>query len=327
VAEKKAMITGISGQDGAYLAKFLLNMGYSITGILHPGRKSDLFRLEYLDIHNTVVIEYLDVTQLDQCSQFIATFKPDEIYHLAGQSSVAESIRNPYTTLDYNIFSILNLLEAVRVLGNNVRLYYSSSSEIFGNAIVLPVKEKTPLNPVNPYGISKATGFTLVKNYRELYNIYAVNGIVFNHESFLRPPHFFIKKIIQSAIQIKKGQLASLHVGNLDVRRDFGFAKEYVQAFWHMLQTDEPEDFIIASGESIMLRDIVVYVFEKLGLDQSSIVQDPKLFRPADVMNMVGDPSAILKKTNWTFTSSFYEVLDLLIEEEIKMYERTETRN
>ena len=323
--EKKAIITGITGQDGAYLAEFLLDQGYTVIGILHPGRASDLYRLKYLNIKDKVILKYLDMTLLDANVQFISTHRPDEIYHLSGQSSVAESIRDPYVTLKFNIDSILNLLEAVRLSEYNVRVYYSSSSEIFGNASILPVTENTPLNPSNPYALSKATGYSLVKNYRELYHLHAVCGIVFNHESYLRPPHFFVKKIIQSAVQISRGQLDHVEVGNLDIRRDFGYAREYVRAFWHMLQCDVPQDFIISSGVSISLSEIVDYVFKKLGVDQSKVIRDAGLFRPADIPDMVGDPSLILRKTKWTYTRSFYQVLDILLDEEMKMNESTET--
>jgi len=319
--DKKVIITGISGQDGAYLAAYLLHKGYQVTGIIHPGRNSDLYRLKYLGIDGDVKLKEIDVTQLNSCKELLDETQPDEFYHLAGQSSVAESFKNPYSSLDYNINSILVVLEALKESALSTRLYYSSSSEIFGQVNQLPVTTQTAIHPVNPYGISKATGYALVKMYRERYGLFACSGIVFNHESYLRPDHFFVRKVIKSAVHISRGQQNNIHVGNIDIRRDFGDAREYVKAFWHMLQLEKPEDFIISSGQSITLRQIIEYVFDRLGVSHDKIIQDPSLIRPADVDNMVGDNSAILSKTSWTYTSSFYQVLDSLLEEEMKNYD------
>jgi GDPmannose 4,6-dehydratase len=315
---KQAIITGITGQDGAYLAQFLLSKKYSVTGILHPGRNSNLYRLKYLGIDADINFEEIDITQPNHGRKLFTQYKPDEFYHLAGQSSVAESFKTPFPSLDYNINSILVLLETLRELGLSTRLYYSSSGEIFGNATQLPVTTHSPIDPVNPYGLSKATGYLLVKMFRQMYGLYVASGIVFNHESYLRPDHFFVKKVIKSAVLINQGKMDKIAVGNIDVRRDFGDAREYVKAFWHMLQLEQAEDFIISSGTSISLREIIYYVFDQLGLDHAKIMQDPGLFRPADAVNMVGDNSPIMEKTGWKYSASFYDVLNTLIQEEMQ---------
>jgi GDPmannose 4,6-dehydratase len=313
---KQAILTGITGQDGAFLAQYLLEKNYQVTGILHPGRNSDQYRLRYLKIQTEINFVEIDITSRENAQKLFTQYHPDEFYHLAGQSSVAESYKAPFPSLDYNINSILVLLESLRESGISTRLYYSSSSEIFGNAIKLPVTLQSPIDPVNPYGLSKASGFAMIRMFRQIYGVHAASGIVFNHESYLRPDHFFIKKVIKSALLISEGKMEQLHVGNIDIRRDFGDAREYVKAFWHMMQLEHPEDFIISSGTSYSLREIIYYVFDQLGVDHARVISDPGLYRPVDALNMVGDNSPIMEKTGWKYSVSFYKVLDALIEEE-----------
>lgn len=318
VRQKIALITGITGQDGALLAEFLLSKGYSVTGVYRPGAIPDISRLSYLGIDQNVQLEVADLTDLDQCRALLRQIKPDELYNLAAQSSVSYSFNHPRQTLEFNIISVLNLLEAIRAINPSIRIYQASSSEMYGMVEHLPITLETRLHPISPYGISKATGHWMVSQYREAYGLYAVSGILFNHESFLRPESFFVKKVIRSAVRIKRGEQDVLHVGNIDIKRDFGLAREYVKAIWMMMQLQQPEDFLVCSGTSIALRDIVYYVFDKMKLDRSLIIQDNTLHRPAEILDIYGDKTNIEAKTGWEYLHSVYEMLDALIHEEIQ---------
>lgn len=314
---KTALITGISGQDGAYLSKFLLEKGYIIVGITRDETKENLKNLKYLDIDNKVIIKKCNLLDTARIVAIFEEFKPDEIYNLASQSSVSLSFEIPAETIQFNILSTLNILNAMRTVIPKAKLYQASSSEIYGNVDNLPINEKSSLHPVSPYAISKAAAHLTTINYRETYGIFACCGILFNHASVLANPNFFIKKIVTSAINIKNGKQNELMVGNLNVKRDFGFAPDYVKAMWQILQQESPQDFIISSGKSTQLKEIVDYVFDKLEIDLNKVVIDKSLFRPNDILDIYGDNQKAKDLLNWKFEKSIFEILDIIIAEEI----------
>ena len=314
---KSAVITGITGQDGAYLAQLLLEKKYNVTGILSNKRQYNLWRLEYLGITKNINYEVVDLEDLQACNRLLHNYFPDELYNLAAQSSVAESFTSPVETISYNVFSVLNLLEAIRLFSPGTRMYQAGSSEMFGLVNKLPITPDSVIHPVSPYGISKATGHLLVNQYRHSYGLFAVGGILFNHESYLRSETFFIKKVIRTALRISTGKEKVLRVGNIEVKRDFGYAKEYVKAIWNIMQLNEPGDFVVCSGTSISLREIVYYVFDKFGINHDKIIQDPALHRPSEIPNLYGDNSDVKDKTGWKYEMTFFDVVDILIEEEL----------
>jgi len=316
--QKVALIAGITGQDGSYLSRFLLQKGYKVIGLVRSYTQSNIKNLTYLGIHNEIVFHDCDLTDISQLIKIIGLYKPDEIYNLAAQSSVSLSFNQPIGTIQFNVLSVLNFLEAIKILnaGNTTRFYQASSSEMFGKVDVLPIREHTVFHPLSPYAISKATGHWLTVNYRESYGMYAACGILFNHESYLRSDNFFSKKIIRESLRIRHGLQDSLHVGNIDIKRDFGYAVKYVEAMWLMLNQDKPEDYIICSGTSVSLRSIIYHVFDRLNISREKIIPDPTLYRPTDISDILGDNSKAKRNLNWEYDMSFYEVLDLLVEEE-----------
>jgi GDPmannose 4,6-dehydratase len=315
---KTALITGITGQDGSYLAQFLLAKGYKVIGITRNNYKPDLRNLDHLKISHEILLEECDLCDLAFVITIIEKHKPEEIYNLSAQSSVGLSFKQPTSTMHYNINSVLNLVEAIRLVNKSIKFYQASSSEMFGKVDNLPVTLSTPMHPLSPYAISKATNYWTVVNFRESYNLFACNGILFNHESVLRPKNFFIKKIISDSLRVKSGVLNTLNVGNLDVKRDFGYAPKYIEAMWLMLQYKEPRDFIICSGKSILLKDIVHYVFRKLNIHASKITIDSSLYRPTDIYDIYGDNSQAKELLGWSYNMDFEKVLDQLIEQEME---------
>lgn len=312
---KTALITGITGQDGSYLAKFLLEKDYRVIGTVRSYRHLNRRNFQYLGIQNKVIVEELDLLDVTNIIRLFQKYKPNEIYNLAAQSSVGLSYEQPLGTFSFNTSSVNNLLEVIRLFNPGTKIYQASSSEMYGN-VRMPIKVETPMHPISPYGVSKMSAYYMVTTYRESYNIFATNGILFNHESFLRSDNFFIKKVIRDSLAIKNNKLDYLRVGNLSVKRDFGYAPNYVQAMWKMLQIESPEDFIICSGKSIRLRDIVEYIFEKLTIDKKLIVEDENLFRPNEINDIYGDNSKARLLLSWEYNISFYKILDILIQEE-----------
>jgi GDPmannose 4,6-dehydratase len=315
--KKIAIITGITGQDGAYLSDLLLRKGYKVIGLIRKDARENFFGLEYLKIKDKVILKKCDLLNLNNVTAIFKKFKPDEVYNLAAQSSVGMSFKNPHETINFNILSVLNLLEAIKKVDKKIKFYQASSSDMFGNVEALPVTEKSIVHPTSPYAISKATGHWMTVNYRESYGLFACNGILFNHESYLRTETFFVKKIIRTAIDIQNGKQKDLRVGDIDLRRDFGYAPDYVRAIWLMLQQEKPKDFLVCSGESISLREIVNYVFDKLKIDKNKIIVDKSFFRPNDIQNIYGDNKKAKKELSWKYDKKFFEVLDILIKEEI----------
>ncbi len=259
---KRALITGITGQDGAYLSKYLLEKNYTITGIVRSYFHSNLFGLEYLGIVDNVELKECDLTDLAQVITIIKEVKPDEIYNLAAQSSVSLSFQQPIGTISFNTISVLNLLEAIKLIKPDIKFYQASSSEIFGTSNDLPLTEGSKIHPVSPYAISKVSAYWITRNYREAYNLFACSGFLFNHESFLRSENFFVKKVIKQSVAISGGKAEALQVGDIDIKRDFGWAPDYVEAMHLILAYHQPDDFIICSGKSVSLRSVIEYVFQ-----------------------------------------------------------------
>jgi GDPmannose 4,6-dehydratase len=314
--EKTAIITGITGQDGAYLSKFLLGKEYKVIGLVRSYNNSEISKLKHLDIEKKVTLEECDLTDISQIIRVIKKYTPDEIYNLAAQSSVSLSFENPIGTFHFNSISVLNLLESIRIFNTKTKFYQASSSEMFGKISALPVTEETTFNPLSLYAVSKASAHYIAKNYRDAFNIHVCCGILFNHESFLRSPNFFIKKILHESLRIKYNLQGVLKVGNINIKRDFGFAPKYVEAMWLMLQHEKPDDYIICSGKSLKLKEIIEYVFEKLKIDSSKIIIDNDLYRPTDIIDIYGSNLKAKNILKWNYDLDFFNVLDLIIEEE-----------
>ncbi|MCF7800152.1 GDP-mannose 4,6-dehydratase [Candidatus Babeliales bacterium] len=315
---KIALITGITGQDGAYLSEFLLNKNYKVIGFVRDN--DDYSKLEYLKIKNKITFENCNLLDLLEVINIIKKYEPDEIYNFAAQSSVSLSLKEPETTLKFNINSVINILESIRLFCKKTKFFQASSCEMFGAADNLPVTENTQFKPLNSYSISKIAAHLITLNYRNIYKIFACSGILFNHESYLRGEDFFIKKIIKQALEIKNNKRENLIVGNLNIKRDLGYAPDYVQAMYLMLQSERADDFIISSGKSVSLQEIIFYVFDKLDLKKEKIIIDKNLYRICDIEHTLGDNSKIKKTLDWNYDKDFYEVLDLLIEEEFNNF-------
>lgn len=318
---KTAIISGISGQDGAYLAKYLVGKDYKVHGLVRSNQGDGLWRLKFLGIADKIELLECDLTDMSQILRLMQAIEPDEVYHLAAQSSVSSSFSQPIATVNYNVLSTLNLLETIRLSKQKLKFYQASSSEMFGEVNQLPINENNVINPQSPYAISKATGFWMARNYRKAYKLYTTSGILFNHESALRQNSFVIKKIIRTAIDIQEGKADNLSLGNIDVRRDFGYAPAYVEAMWLMMQQEEPDDFIICSGFSSSIREIVERVFYVLDIPLSSLSTEQSLYRPAEISENYGNPEKAKKILNWSYNWSMHELIDQLIKDEREVRE------
>jgi len=346
--KKKALITGITGQDGSYLAEFLINKGYEVHGVIRRSSSFNTDRIEHLyidelieDMHKNrkVYLHYGDMTDSTNIISLIQKIQPDEIYNLAAMSHVKVSFETPEYTANADGTGTLRVLEAVRLLGltEKTRIYQASTSELYGLVQEVPQKETTPFYPRSPYGVAKLYGFWIVKNYRESYNMYAVNGILFNHESPRRGETFVTRKITLAAARIAQGKQKKLYLGNLDALRDWGHARDYVECMWLMLQHDQPEDFVIATGEMHSVREFCNLAFkeagielewqgngiEEKGIDKSNgavlIEVDPKYFRPAEVEQLLGDPTKARTLLGWNPTrTSFETLIKEMVQEDMK---------
>lgn len=321
---RTAIITGITGQDGAYLTKILLEENYKVIGITRNLHSGNFLGLKYLNVFDEVELVEANLLDFSNIIRLLEKYHPDEIYNLAAQSSVGLSFEQPIGTLEFNIISTANILEAVRIINKEIKVYQSSSSEMYGNvdSSKLPIDETFILHPSSPYGISKAAAHWIAVNYREAYNMFISCGILFNHESVLRRPNFVTKKILSSAIKIKNAEMDYLTVGNTSIRRDWGYAPEYVKAMWKMLSSDVADDFVICTGENHSLQEFIDRVFMKLNLDPNRFVKkDQSLFRPVELDLIYGNPYKARKKLNWNYKISFDELIDKLIEDEINYNE------
>ena len=315
---KKALITGITGQDGAYLAKLLLEKGYRVRGILRSDNCVPPAGLRYLGLDRDIELISMSFEDTEIVQKLIKDFRPDEVYNLAAQSSVSCSFQEPELTLRFNINSVLNLLQAIRLQAPDTKLFQPSSSDMFGSHASLPVNLETPFAPVSPYAVSKLAGHEMVKNYRNIYNIYAVIGIMFNHESYLREPTFFVKKVLRQSIEISKGLRGFLEVGNIEIKRDFGYAPAYVEAMWLAMQQEHAENYMICSGRSVQLKDVILHLFQRLKISEERLVISHKLYRPEDIPDMYGDNSKARLELGWRYDADFMDVLDILLEEELR---------
>jgi GDPmannose 4,6-dehydratase len=325
---KRALITGITGQDGSYLAELLLEKGYEVHGIIRRASTFNTGRIDHLyqDPHINGVklfLHYGDLADSVQLSRLLYKLQPDEIYHLGAQSHVRVSFDIPEYTGDVTALGTIRILEAIREVGVKTRFYQASSSEMFGQVREIPQSETTPFYPRSPYGCAKVYAFWTTVNYRESYSLFAVNGILFNHESPRRGETFVTRKITRAVARIKAGLQHKLYLGNLDAKRDWGYAKEYVEAMWLMLQQDQPDDYVIATGETHSVREFLQEAFSCADLDWPEYVEiDPRYFRPAEVDLLVGDVSKAKRKLGWEPKVTFHELVRLMVDADIAQLER-----
>jgi GDPmannose 4,6-dehydratase len=326
---KRALITGITGQDGSYLAELLLEKGYEVHGIIRRASTFNTSRIDHLyqDPHLNKVrlfLHYGDLTDAVALVKLLYDLKPDEIYNLGAQSHVRVSFDIPESTGDIDGLGTLRILEAIRETGlvNKVRFYQASSSEMFGKVQEVPQTEKTPFWPRSPYACAKVYAYWLTVNYRESYNLHASNGILFNHESPRRGETFVTRKITRAATRIKLGLQDALYLGNMDAKRDWGFAKDYVEMMWMMLQQDKPDDYVVATNETHSVREFVEETFAMLGLDwQKHVKHDARYERPAEVELLIGDPAKAKRQLGWEPKVKFKELVKIMVEADLKLAE------
>jgi GDPmannose 4,6-dehydratase len=311
---RTALVTGVSGQDGAYLAKLLLEKGYKVYGTSRDAQVASFRNLQRLNIRDDLRLESVAMNDFRSVIQVLFKAQPDEIYNLAGQSSVGLSFEQPVETQDSIYLGTLNLLEAIRFMGKGIRLYNACSSECFGDLKDEIAVEETPFRPRSPYAVAKSAAFWQVSNYREAYKIFACSGILFNHESPLRPERFVTKKIVTAARRIARGELRELRLGNIEVQRDWGWAPEYVEAMYRMLQQEKPDDYVIATGETRPLRDFVAVAFQEVGLDwREHVVIDQSFFRPTDLTVGRGNASKAATKLGWKAMYHMNDVARMMV--------------
>jgi len=314
--QRKALITGITGQDGSYLAELLLSKGYEVHGMMRRASTPCTSRIDHL--LELVTLHQSDMTDQGSLSRLIGAIQPDEVYNLAAQSFVHASWDHPVSTSDMTALGVTRLLEAIRQVNPQIRFYQASSSEMFGKVQETPQRETTPFYPRSPYGVSKLYGHWMTCNYRESYGMFCVSGILFNHESPRRGLEFVTRKITNAVARIKRGEQKSLALGNLDAKRDWGFAGDYVRAMWMMLQQDEPEDYVIATGETHSVREFVNAAFSKVNLNPDEyITLDPRFLRPAEVHLLCGDPARAKSRLGWTPEVKFEELVGMMVEADL----------
>ncbi len=324
---KRALITGITGQDGSYLAELLLAKGYEVHGIIRRASTFNTERVDHLyqDPHGRGVrlfLHYGDLSDSVNLVKLLHELKPDEIYHLGAQSHVRVSFDIPEYTADITAVGTIRILEAIREAGVRTRFYQASSSEMFGKVAEIPQRETTPFHPRSPYGVAKVFAYWATVNYRESYNLFACNGILFNHESPRRGETFVTRKITRAVAHIKHGLQKKLFLGNLDAKRDWGYAPEYVEAMWRMLQQDQPDDYVIATGETHSVQEFCEEAFGHVGLDWAKYVElDKRYLRPAEVDILIGDPSKARKILSWTPRTKFKDLVRLMVDADLKMLE------
>lgn len=339
--KKKALIIGITGQDGSYLAEFLLEKDYEVHGMIRRSSSFNTERLEhiYQDPHvanKRLFLHYGDLSDSNSINSIVNKSKPDEIYNLGAQSHVRVSFDIPEYTADIDALGTLRLLDVIKEQDYPIKFYQAGSSEMFGKVLETPQKETTPFNPVSPYGCAKVFSHMICKNYRESYNMFVCNGILFNHESPRRGKTFVTKKVVEGLVDIKLGKKDKIFLGNLDAKRDWGYAKDYVRAMWMMLQAEKPDDYVISTGETHTVRELVEYTASKLGFDfvwqgeglaeegkdkktgKVLVSIDEKYYRPSEVDLLLGDSTKAKEKLDWTTDVKFKELIDLMIEEEFK---------
>lgn len=323
MAAKKALIIGITGQDGTYLAKHLLDKGYEVTGSSRDVMASSFANLQTLGIRDKVKLVSVSINDFRSVFNAIQSFNPDEIYNLAGQTSVGLSFDQPVEAIESIAIGTLNILEVIRLQNRPVRFYNAGSSECFGDTGDMPANEHTPFAPRSPYAVAKSTAKWLINSYRESYGLYACTGILFNHESPLRPERFVTQKIIAGAAKIKTGELSKLQLGNLDISRDWGWGPEYVQAMWLMMQLDKPDDFVIATGRQESLKYFVSKAFEYFDLDWQKYVEiEPSFFRPNEIVSSVGNPQKAIEVLGWSKPTDVDGVIKMMCTAQAQKYQK-----
>ncbi len=321
---KRALVTGVTGQDGSYLTELLLEKGYHVSGMLRRSSTETFERIEH--IKNDIQFVHADL--LDQMSLIsaIREARPREVYNLAAQSFVPASWKQPILTSEFSAVGVTRILEAIRTVDPSIKFYQASSSEMFGKVQKMPQDETTPFYPRSPYGVSKVYAHWITVNYRESYDLFTVSGILFNHESPRRGREFVTRKVTEGAAKIKLGLQEKLYIGNLDARRDWGYAKDYVEMMWRMMQEDKPEDYVIATGKTHSVTDLIRVAFEHVGLNwEDHVVQDPSLFRPAEVDLLVGDPSKAKRNLGWEPQVGFQELIQMMVDADIEQLEKSAT--
>ncbi len=317
MGKKRALITGVTGQDGSYLAEFLLEQGYEVIGMVRRTSTVNFDRIRH--IQDDIVIAQGDLLDQSSIMDIIREYRPEEVYNLAAQSFVPTSWRQPVLTGEFTALGVTRVLEAIRLVDPDIRFYQASSSEMFGKVREVPQKESTPFYPRSPYGVAKVYGHWITVNYRESYDIFAVSGILFNHESPRRGLEFVTHKVTYGAVKIKLGLANELRLGNLDSKRDWGYAGDYVRAMWMMLQQPEPDDYVIATGKTHSVRELCEVAFGYLGLDyRDYVVTDPRFYRPAEVDQLVGDASKAKRVLGWEPKVSFEELIKMMVDADMK---------
>ena len=319
---KRALITGITGQDGSYLAELLLSKGYEVYGMCRRLSAPNSWRIEHL--LDRVTLKPADL--LDQLSllRLIGEVRPDEVYNLAAMSFVPASWDQPLLTGEFNAQGVTRILDAIRLVDSSIRVYQASSSEMFGKVREVPQTEMTPFYPRSPYGVSKVFAHYITVNYRESYNLYAVSGMLFNHESPRRGLEFVTRKVSDGVARIKLGLADTLSIGNLDAHRDWGFAGDYVRAMWLMLQQDQPDDYVISTGVSHSVRELIEIAFARVGLDwQKHVKVDPALLRPAEVDHLLGDSTKARVQLGWTPTVDFTQLVEMMVDADVRRLSAT----
>jgi GDPmannose 4,6-dehydratase len=318
---KKALITGVTGQDGSYLADFLLEKGYAVYGMVRRSSMEKFDRIEH--IKDRINIRQADLLDQYSISKIIEEVQPDEVYNLAAMSFVPTSWDQPVLTAEFTAIGVTRMLEAIRAVNPRIRFYQASSSEMFGMVKEIPQTELTPFHPRSPYGVAKVYGHWITVNYRESYNIFGVSGILFNHESPRRGIEFVTRKVTYNAAKIKLGLSKKLYLGNLEAKRDWGYALDYVEAMWLMLQQDKPDDFVIASGETHSVKDLVEITFSHLGLDYKDfVVLDKRFIRPAEVDLLRGDFSKAKKMLGWQPKVHFAELIKMMVDSDLALLKK-----
>jgi GDPmannose 4,6-dehydratase len=336
---KTALITGVAGQDGAYLAKLLLKKNYKVIGLDRRSSRDDRWRLDYLGIKNKIIIEYADLTEINSIYRIFKKYKINEVYNLGAQSFVASSFLTPITTCDTNSLGTLRILEIIKDLNKNIKFYQASSSEMYGKVFKKKKQnEATPFNPVSPYAVSKLFSYYITKNYREAYGIFACNGILFNHESPLRGEEFVTKKITSTLAKIALGKSKCLFLGNIYTERDWGYAEDYVEAIWKILQQKRAEDFVISTGKTYSVKEFAVIAgtffgieiiwkgkgYKEIGIDKKTkkviIRIDKNLYRPSEVSYLIGDPEKANKNLKWKSKTNLFNLIKIMCEYELSRH-------
>ncbi|MFH0818672.1 MAG: GDP-mannose 4,6-dehydratase [Patescibacteria group bacterium] len=336
--KKKALITGISGQDGYFLTKLLLEKDYEVHGLLRRNSRNDIGNLNDLNDADKalLILHWGDIIDHTYVEKLIRTYQYDEVYHLAAQSFVGLSFTNPRATYDINISGTLNVINAIKEFSPHTKLYFAATSELYGKVHEVPQNEETPFHPRSPYGVSKLAGFWTIKNYRESYNLFMSNGILFNHESEMRGPEFVTRKISIGISKIKNGSAECIELGNLDAKRDWGYAKDYVLGMWQIMQYEKADDFVLAMGKNHSIREFVELGFEvigkeivwegegvnEIGKDKISgevlVKVNPEFFRPAEVDELLGDATKAKEKLNWQPQTSFSELVEIMVKHDLE---------